>query len=541
MNTFRTLKSELMTSLKELRVKPIKEIDVPKGKQLVRVLNQGVQEEWIVPKDIGLILNNFNGTALQSIDRVLGGSSLVAKIFRAPASATRALAVTKNPLFIYLRNPVRDIQTASMYAGNIAKDWVGAFKEAILGNRNIKSEAYRMAEKYNAFLGTIMQEVKEPEQIVEQLMKKAGIFGTEVGAKKFTDRGLFKAITLAMEEATRVAVFKRGLRQGLSPDKAALFSRTATVDFSKAGTLVQVLNKVIPFLNPAMQGTINTARLIGKDPVQFYRRAFILGAVPAMTLNAWNAQHESYFNIPRSTRLRNWIIMIGEEDGRDFKGRPIKVPIYVTIPKGEMQMWIAGITERALNLSREEFPEKTNEFLGRLIENANPVGSNTLLLPEGFKQAVELKSNYSFFRDSQIEPDWVKIDGKWRKTNEVPSEYRTKEGTTHVARVLGKALGWSPIKIDHVIRTGLANDILRLLDIPIRQTEDNQLFNKEDKNSDLLDMTKLPLLNGILRSSEAGDFEARKKYEETETIKKTKEQIDRRRERIKAGEERTKK
>jgi hypothetical protein len=224
-------------------------------------------------------------------------------------------------------------------------------------------------------------------------------------------------------------------------------------------------------------------------------------AYPAAALYANNSRYDSFQAIPDNEKRKFWIVMIGESEGRDFSGNRKPVPHYLKIPKGEAQQAFSSVIERILNKSREKYPDTTQEFLGKLAKDVSPV-TEASILPPGLQQAFELQANYSLFREKQIEPEYLKIGRDWMKTEEVPTEFRATQSTSEIAKAIGQAMGWSPIKIDYVIKNGLLNDIIRGIDLPLKG------FSKE---SDFAKTTELPFIRSILGSSNYGlDLKAQK-------------------------------
>lgn len=504
-----------------------KRVDIPKGKDVVTIIRNGQKQVWELPKEIGFVLRNLDISGSSVFSRWLSNTSL-GKLATLSRRLTAAATVSYNPLFVYLRNPIRDIQTAQFFVGNIMKDLAAGIRETFAARilDGAPSKDFLAAEKSGAFIGSILKEEQDPQKIIFRLMQDKGIIGKTIpqGAKNFASKTTL-GIGETMEQAVRLSVFKRMLRAGNDPKAAAKMARNATVDFSKAGTLIEALNKVIPFLNPAVQGTINYGRMFVDKPTEFYRRSMAYAALPAALLYAWNSKFDAYQEVPEGEKQRNWIIMVGEEDGHGLNGERIKVPFLIKIPKSEVQMLVSGAIEHVLNVGRETHPQEMEKFLGELAGNLNPVGNNTLLLPEGFKQAVELKANYSFFRKGQIEPDWVLTPAGWKRTLEVPPEERTQKQTSEIAKIVGEAMGWSPIKIDYVIKTGVIGDLVRLLDIPLRTpTGEEKPDYKEALSKEGL--SNAPFIRGVFTSYSLGDVASRKEEETATAQEKTKAQIE---------------
>jgi len=163
-----------------------------------------------------------------------------------------------------------------------------------------------------------------------------------------------------------------GLQNGLSPDSAALVARDATIDFSKMGTVMQTLNKAIPFLNARVQGFVNLGRVIKNNPEMFMRTQMLTAAYPAMALDKWNQQWDSYKNIPRNQN-KYWIIVFNEMKVKNEDGEDVVIPQFITVPKGEGQTLVANPVQYYLERARVKDPRSVNRMLVDTLGSASPL------------------------------------------------------------------------------------------------------------------------------------------------------------------------
>lgn len=499
--TFKDKKEQIGSTLDDIRANAdikMRGKDVPEGFEKVSYFKNGIREDWLVPADLGRALKDADGKIASAIMNFLQ-HNFIGKMLTAPAKLTRYLATGINPVFALFSNPARDIQTVQMTFGKITpKDYAVGLWHAITGGKMQGNEDfYRFARKSGALQGSIFRENLTPEQLFARSLEKRGLLSKITSPARLVEEGGQR-----MEEMTRLMVFKKALQNGAPPMEAAKFARNATVDFGKHGDFLQIANQVIPFLNARVQGFSNLAGALAKDPTRVIRAGFITAAMPATMLNAYNSNYDSYHNIPENEKRLYWIIMVGETLGRDQKGKQIKVPHYVKIPKGEAQQAIAAVADKVLEYGKEKNPESTGKFLRGLIESTSPITESSLI-PEGWKQWLETSSNYSWFRKKQIEPDYIKVGNKYKPTSDVPRQYRTKEGTSEIAKGIGETLGWSPIKIDYVIKNGLMTDIINAYDLASqgKELEGTTTFDKA---------AKLPFIRSIIgNSSYAGEVRKR--------------------------------
>ena len=490
-NTISILKearNEMRDILESVADVKTKRIDIVKnGGETISFFRDGIKEIWRVPKELGQAMRNIDPSEFGAIGRWLDESAVAKALIAGPASLVRKTATQYNPIFALVSNPMRDVQMARVTSGMTYTDWGMIFAKGIYSMIAPNSKA-----------------AKEMTELTMQIKSRGGLTGgffSDTLENKallrdaIDDRNpLFKlvknplrAIEEAggfMEETTRKAVFFRTLKETGSLEMAAKMARNSTVDFSRGGSAVRVLNKAMPFLNARVQGLATLGRAVAEKPVETARRLMFTAAYPAALLYGHNSRYESYQLIPDWEKRKYWIVMIGEEEGVDFKGNPKKVPNYIKVPKGEAQMAMSAVLERAFNAGREEYPESTAEFMGTLIKDLSPVTESSLL-PTFIQYPVELMANYSFFREKNIDPEWVlAADGKWYKGSELPASERVSYDTSEIAKTLGDVLGWSPSKIDYVLKTGVLNDVIRATDVVLKEPPADDARTMFEKQAD---------------------------------------------------------
>jgi len=511
-NFKRIEQKELRDEIKGLHDIATKEIDIPDGWGKITRWKDGVKEEWLIRKDVSDALTHTGKETGEVIMNWLNNSKW-GKRSTAPATAIRTLATGVNIVFGAFSNPVRDIQTILLTSKTPLRDIGESLVRTITGKRD--KELLALARKHAALQGNIFKEGLTDEQIFQKMLddklgKKGGLL-----SKVSNPFEAIRNIGEKMEEMSKLAAFKGELRKGKTATEAAKIARNSTIDFSKGGSFIKIANKFIPFLNARIQGATNVLKAIDKNPSEATRILLFTAAYPTALLHAYNSKYASYENIPDYERRKYWVIMAGETNGRDLNGNTIKVPHYIKIPKGEAQQAVSNITERILRLSNQKYPESTSKFLAKLVGDFSPITESSLV-PPGLQQWYELQSNYSFFRDKQIVPNYVKVGNKWFESKNVPSEYQITENTSAVAKTIGSALGWSPIKIDYVIKTGMVNDLIRLFDLP-KRLEGKSSFEKT---------AELPLIRTIMGTSSYGEYLRKKEMEEKKEKEKNKRLIE---------------
>ncbi len=460
------------------------------GFEKVSYFNNGTREEWLVPSDLGRALKNLDGYQLGPI----------MKWMAIPARILRAGATRLNVAFS-LSNFPRDLQTAAGISKNgfTRRQLADALNEVADLNNPQTREFF---ERGGAFGGLIGAEI--PSRDILAASKRAPIL--EVGSKIGK---VVESVGERFENATRFAVYKNAIASGMPKELAVFEARNATVDFAKQGTLIGAINQVVPFLNARTQGLVNTLSALSQDPTKFVRRQLFQAVYPAMYLYAHNNQYESFQNIPKEERDRNWIIQYGETDGFDNAGAPIKVPEYIKIRKGEVQQAAANTVENYLDLSNREDPRGLKEFLGSQVLNVSPVSQSSL---GPLSAPFELVANYDLFTTRPIEPEFQEVvpEGKKFPREQVPSELRAQRWNGATARHLSKIgldkIGLSPARIEFIIGKLFATtgkDILSVVDMT--QTGLDKTGIPEGKATTAQKLSRTPIFRTFIGSNAAAE------------------------------------
>lgn len=516
-----TIKS-IRDEIKSLADIKIKNVDVPDGFTKYSYFRNGIREDWLMPEDLGNALKFMDESGALAAMKFLN-NTIVGKAITTPARLIRAVATTRNPFFAFISNPLRDLQTVKITANMKADDYAKGLASAISASKGQADDLYKLARESGGLQAGIYREHKDAEKILAAKLNKTN--ETSITSKIVTGTGdiltgrLFEAGGQIMEEATRLGVFSRALKNGLTPEQSARLARNASVDFGKSGTWTEVINKFIPFFNARIQGFSNLATAASKDPTKFVRQGMWTAAYPATLLTAHNTKYDSYANIPDYEKRKFWIVMVGQTAGTDLKGKTASIPYYIKIPKGEAQQAISNVVERVLTIGKTKYPESTNRFLTNLIGDTSPILTSSLI-PPGFQQWIELKTNYSFFRERQIEPDYTKVGNKWFETKNIEPRFRTQFNTSALAKTLGGILNWSPIKIDYVIKQGVLNDVIRIGDLTAEgwQQQDSTTFQKAGE---------LPFVRSVLGTSAFGEDIRKKEAERQKEVEKNTKKINR--------------
>lgn len=190
----------------------------------------------------------------------------------------------------------------------------------------------------------------------------------------------------ALENGTRLAVFKGCIEARMSDLQAAKIAKTATVDFNRRGEATPLLNALFTFFNANVQGTVRTFSGFHKSPKKMaFAAALTASAIQIGLLNRFLSDVDddgvSFWDKKSDwEKTRNLVIMLPGQ-----KGRSIDIPL----PWGWGLFSVLGTKIDSAIHGRMT----KGEFLGGMASAAtdafSPLGSTPPLnSPEGIAQLI---------------------------------------------------------------------------------------------------------------------------------------------------------
>lgn len=414
---------------------------------------KGYESLWrqVAPTDPDIIRVMRNGKAHfyrihdQSVLRAvthLGNSGFNDPVTKTARWFKRLLTtgVTASPDFI-LRNFVRDAAHAwainpdgFKFGVDSAKGMSSAFKE---------DEAYRELMFAGASFQGGYVHGTDPEasaQLIRRALLKHGYSERQISnhldSVVDTPEKLWSALEKGwqkyrevgdkVENANRTATFKAAKNAGKSMAQA-VFEAKDLMDYSMRGNLQAMvwLTDVIPFLNARLQGLSKLGRSAKEHPKQV---AVALAKISmfSVALAMLNDDDEEYKALPDWQKDAYWHFFIG---GHHFSiPKPFEIGIIAgTLPERAYHTWVADT-------------QPDEKLLWSLKHGVlETLGINPI--PQMALPAIEVWGNRSFYFDTPIEG--MSDEGKLPE-----ARYSTYTSETMVQ--LGKALGMSPKKLEHL-------------------------------------------------------------------------------------------
>lgn len=362
-------------------------------------------------------------------------------------SIFKKLVTEWNPFFIF-KNASRDIQDAGFYSENAKKfyeNYPQAWKE-ITSNSELWQKYLAMGGSDASLFDFEQGYVIPKDGIPANAMQK------------------IKEANFLVEQAPRFAEFLRIYNESdksyESLIKAMYGAADITVNFGRSGTWGKFINNnLVPFFNPAVQGTSKTLRTItgdgkvkgaknyAKHMANIVGKGVLLGVTPTMInhilLSVFGG--DDYDDLNERDKDLYYLIPIG--DGKYFK-----------VAKGRVLSVIGGFARRGFEyaMGDKDVFEGFGKFALEQTAPSNPFENNL------YSPIQAVKNNTTWY-GTPIENESLQ--------NLRPSQ-RYDEGTTEFAKGLGKAINYSPKKIDYLIDAygGVAADVLMPLNTKKAET-----------------------------------------------------------------------
>ncbi len=403
--------------------------------------------------------------AVQRMDRDNSGSFI--KLLQIPVTIGRACFVMINPSFA-IRNVLRDGADAAIYSkyGFTPKDAWSGFVSSIHQDEMF----WKWMVAGGAQASAISVDRDYTEATIDKLTRTK--WECMKSFRSLTDNGALRALQAAgeyTEYATRVGAFERNLKNMQSEEgKAtrdamitAAFESRDLMDFARGGRYSRTLNKISLFSNAAIQGWDKFFRTFDpRDKKTFMRataRLVLTSMLPALTLSLLFRGDDWWEEAPDWLKENNWLMKVGDTIIRVPKGQDIGIKFF------------SNFIEKGISKTG-----KMDADLLTPLYDALPS-----LVPFGLLPIAEVASNHSFFTHGKVVPGYLE---------RLPDDKQYNTSTSSLARFFGENLGYSPIKIDHLI-TGYTGNVYKTLSEFVN-------FIGRDKKS-LPTAADAPILQGV--------------------------------------------
>jgi|GEM_PF-1371066 len=232
------------------------------------------------------------------------------------------------------------------------------------------------------------------------------------------------------ETINRAAIYQQARKAGRSHLEASYAARDL-MDFTAGGTFsaVRLLSQVVPFFNARLQGMYKLGRGAAADPARF---AVVTGAVAMASalLYLGMKDDDDYKQLPDWARNSFWITKLPGTNQFVYIPKPFEIGALGSVVERGTELAFGGD-----DFGLRDFGRTVGAILTEQL-SMNPV-------PQMVKPAMEAAFNYDSFRERDI--DSV---GQQR----LPAGDRFTPSTSAGAVALGRTLGLSPQRLEHLVR-----------------------------------------------------------------------------------------
>lgn len=402
----------------------IEEVDnsKPNDKTTITFYENGERKYLQTDPDIVKAVNNMGREESNWVLRLLHG----------PAKIARACFTTINPSFA-LRNLIRDSTDATIYSKYGFKPWdfVRGFLHAVhrdelfyewLSSGAAQASAISLDRDYTQ--ATLNQMSKTWK---ERLLSKEFLPAILEGMQMVGEYSEYGTRIAAYERVKKTLAGENGPHPAAYDLVSAAFESRDLMDFARGGRGSRYLNNVVVFANASIQGfdkffrTFDFRKPYRKESMKALARLFLCGMLPALLLAGIHSGDDWWEELPDWQKETNWILgKVGNTIIRIPKGQDIGLRFF------------SNLIEKAMDRSKH----KVGDYF-RPVWDSLPDMIPTALLP-----IIEATANHSYFTGAPVVPKYQE---------KLPAYLQFGNETSSFAKFVGKVIGVSPRKVEHVL------------------------------------------------------------------------------------------
>ena len=384
-----------------------------------------------------------------------------------------SFVTTMNPAFNIASNPARDFQTAMMTQDSIS-EFGGLLAEVARNTKPFWNEMFtgsgsdQTMREYFA-LGGFGEGVSGNTDAVFDSSKDSQTVQKLKQAKRKAGEA-WEGFSGGIEQYLRANEYVLSRKAGMSAEEALFRAANITTDFSRGGVWSKKINRVVPFFNAGLQGLTKEYRYLtgldrkaGQSRVEtaakrlthFALASIVLGSLEALAGTGFDPDDkeakEAYSRLSTYQKNNSYCIYIG--NGKFF-----------TVRKPRELGILTSLTAR---LVEEELYDNENalyDFGGYSMDQLMPKIVDSLYLVPGGMGSTD--GGNQFFGTAVNSLGWIGsplgaiLNIDYRGNPIVPANLEGVEAwqqyndkTSKLAQAAGKALGWSPMKIDYALKS----------------------------------------------------------------------------------------
>lgn len=401
----------------------------PFGENVIKVVRDGKPEFYRLRREL---FETFNALDLED-------SGTLVRMLSAPSQVLRA-GVVLDPSFA-LANVMRDAFTSAIVSRHSLLPFEATYRgvAAMLKNPKLVAE-WEAAGGKNAIEANYFDRQKLQKFLAEKITKDLTPTERALIAVKSPLQAL-RWLTSLGEEATRIGEYQKafedlrkgGMAEGDARRQAAFESRDRQ-DFAKGGAKTKIPRRLAAFWNAGIQGNVRLAQAFRERPLQTTLKGLAFITIPKLIEQALNWDDDDYWDRPQWERDLFFLIPAGKGEGGHTRFIRIPTPFEAGVIFGTLPGRILQSIKEGNAGNMKGFPLV---LANQTIPNPTPQFALTI-----FEDFLVGKKGYDVYRQRQIVPESI---------SQLPADMQWTEQTSLTARKLGAALGFPPVKIDHII------------------------------------------------------------------------------------------
>ncbi len=261
--------------------------------------------------------------------------------------------------------------------------------------------------------------------------------------------GRMNKITSVWDNAQRLASFHQAIKQGMSPQEAAVkWGRDATVDYNLRGLWSNVLGLMEPFFNTALRTGLRLYSAQARSGVM--RKVFAATVAMGLVTSAWNylVGGNDKDGVPFFDKLPEWeranSLILMNPFVTDEKGRPtaIKFPF----PYNWAAPLSTGYFAGNLLWGHEKMGALVNLVFKPWLATISQIGEDGVgvqtFIPQVVRPAYDLRVNQTWTgAPIHQDPAFQKQPNAWSGRRPIGGKVRTGEGWQEIAKFLNGVSG----------------------------------------------------------------------------------------------------
>lgn len=402
--------------------------------------------------------------------------AVVGGVARAATYLDRLGATILNPTFL-LSNPVRDMviwalttRSKTLPGPLSIFSAMGAYAKGVLAIARQTPSAAKM-ENLGTGVGTFFGHEFSRGRTAQELlgMRRGIVSNVRAGVGSMAD--VLGKGELALRQREFKDTYDKQIAAGRSDIEASLTALEAAQNiitkFTRGGVLTRTMNSLVPYTTAKTNSAIRLAEVLsGRKGADLQRQAIVRGisliTVPSIALWWLNRDEEWYREMPEWEKLNFWHFKLPGTD------EPIKIP-----KPFEWGKLFGNMPEVLLERAFEEDPRSVIDTAWDATSSMVP----TNFMPSIAQPFIEGMSNYDFFRQREVVPEWM-------ERSRLPKDQFTAY-TRWYAKAMTTALGFagldvSPIRIERALDSTTGGLVGRTNDFFTDLWALQKLVNDED-------------------------------------------------------------